>query len=402
MTSNVSSRDATQSSNEEDTADEATTSERSPLLINKKTGNNKGSSNNSNPYYSTSSNGQQPNGKARSSSSFANNTTAAASATSPGGTNQNQYLYVNQLLTVIGDRRTRFQQNSSLVILLLVNVLERFAYYGLLCNYLLYLNKKPFYWETFNASLILFVFLGITNISGLVGGWVSDSFIGKYTTICISFVIYIIGFVAYPLLSISETSLPGICSANGSVIDWSLINITSMQRFDPNNRVNKSIFAESCSWVIIFTVFMIGIGVGFVKANLGPFGADQVLSRGQPMVFKYFNWLYWSINLGSLASFSILAYLQQNYNFFIGYLIPFIALVLSFMLFLIGKFFQFCKNCFYFVYCVKFSNLKGTFSYIRKEVEFPVLSTILKVFYEAFKSVKRRKFLLKQKQRTQA
>lgn len=62
----------------------------------------------------------------------------------------------------------------------------------------------------------------------------------------------------------------------------------------------------------------------------------KVMSRGQTMVFKYFNWLYWCINLGSLASYSFLAYYQQNYSFFVGYIIPFSALIFSFVLFLIG------------------------------------------------------------------
>jgi peptide/histidine transporter 3/4 len=79
-----------------------------------------------------------------------------------------------------------------------------------------------------------------------------------------------------------------------------------------------------------------GIAVGILKANLGPFGADQVQSRGQPMVFKYFSWLYWSINLGSLLSFTLLAFVQQNVSFYTGYLIPFIVLVFSFLLFLSG------------------------------------------------------------------
>jgi dipeptide/tripeptide permease len=340
MSKEISGKDRTQSNGDEDDTTQppppTAHSERSPLLINNKTSRT-GSSNPSIPFYSAS-NGTSGHHKRAVSSSFGNTT----GATSPSGlTNQDQYLYVNQLLTVINDRRTRFQQNFSLVILLLVNVLERFAYYGLICNYLLYLNKEPFFWESFNASLLLFVFIGVTNLSGLVGGWVADSYIGKYTTICISFIVYIIGYAAYPLLSISETALPGVCSANGSVVDWSLINVTAarLHRFDPLSKdSDKSIFAESCSWLIIITIFLIGIGVGFVKANLGPFGADQVLSRGQPMVFKYFNWLYWSINLGSLASFSLLAYLQQNVNFLIGYLIPFVALVLSFLLFLIGIF----------------------------------------------------------------
>lgn len=101
-------------------------------------------------------------------------------------------------------------------------------------------------------------------------------------------------------------------------------------------RVERSLGAESCSWVVIVSVVLIGIGVGFTRANLGPFGADQVMSRGQTMIFKYFNWLYWSINLGSLLSFSLLAYVQQNYSFFFGYLIPLGALFLSFILFLSG------------------------------------------------------------------
>ena len=342
-------------------SEENKANERSSLLNGKPQPRRKSSSNFS------SSNGF--NKKKRSSTSMGNTTS--------GGVNENQYLYVNQLLTVINDRRSRFQQNFSLVILLIVNVLERFAYYGLLCNYILYLNKQPFYWESFNASLILFIFLGITNISGVLGGWVADSFIGKYLTICISFFIYILGYAVFPILSISPTSLPGICNANSSTINWSpiLVNTT----LSSYAQTDRSLFDEACSWIIVIASFMVGIAVGFVKANLGPFGADQVISRGQTLVFKYFNWLYWCINLGSLASFSLLAYIQQNYNFFIGYLIPFMALILSFLLFLIG-----------------------TFSYIRKEAEFPVLSTIFKVVYEAFKSKKRRKNLVKQKQRERA
>lgn len=54
------------------------------------------------------------------------------------------------------------------------------------------------------------------------------------------------------------------------------------------------------------------------------------------MVFKYFNWLYWSINLGSLLAFLFLAFIQQNMSFFVGYLIPFGALIFSFLLFLSG------------------------------------------------------------------
>ena len=191
-------------------------------------------------------------------------------------TGQNQYYAANQILTVINDRRSRFQQNFSLVCLLAVNVLERFAYYGLLCNFLLYLNKQPLYWESYNASLVLFVFQGIANVSGLVGGWVADSLIGKYATICLSFVLYIMGYAVYPLLSVDSFALPGVCNANSSVVDWSVVNATTTMTTSRLTS-DRSVFNEACSWIILPSTVLIGVGVGFVKSNLGPFGADQVI-----------------------------------------------------------------------------------------------------------------------------
>lgn len=62
----------------------------------------------------------------------------------------------------------------------------------------------------------------------------------------------------------------------------------------------------------------------------------KVTSKGPNTVFKYFNWLYWCINIGSLSSLSGLAYMQQSESFFEGYTIPWGCLVLAFILFLTG------------------------------------------------------------------
>ena len=65
-----------------------------------------------------------------------------------------------------------------MVLLLIVNALERFAYYGIVCNFVLYLNKRPLFWESYNASAILFVFFGLTYVSSVLGGWIADSLLG--------------------------------------------------------------------------------------------------------------------------------------------------------------------------------------------------------------------------------
>jgi dipeptide/tripeptide permease len=79
----------------------------------------------------------------------------------------------------LSDYRSKAQKRYSVIVILLVNALERFAYYGLLCNYLLYLNKKPMYWQSLDASLITFIFIGLTYISSFLGGWLSDSIFGN-------------------------------------------------------------------------------------------------------------------------------------------------------------------------------------------------------------------------------
>lgn len=145
---------------------------------------------------------------------------------------------------------------------------------------------------------------------------------------------------------------------------------------EPNNR---NIFDESCSRILTFAVVTMGFAVGVLKANLGPFGANQVYSRGQSMVFKYFNWLYWSINLGSLFAFLFLAFIQQNISFFVGYLIPWVALIFSFLLFLSGS------GC-----------------YVKTEAEISVLSNIFRVIIEAYRSVNRQKNSVRQTQRERA
>jgi len=89
-------------------------------------------------------------------------TTHRAAQNANGEISTNIYqLYSSQLLNALNDKRSHFQLSLSVYMLLIVNGLERFAYYGLICNYILYLNKQPLYWESYNASIMLFIFLGL-------------------------------------------------------------------------------------------------------------------------------------------------------------------------------------------------------------------------------------------------
>ena len=81
---------------------------------------------------------------------------------------------------------------------------------------------------------------------------------------------------------------------------------------------------------------MVAFGAGGIKANVSPFGADQVKQYGERAVQSFFNWFYFFINIGSLIAFTVVVGVQQS-NAFYGYCIPPCTVVLAVIVFLAGR-----------------------------------------------------------------
>ena len=137
----------------------------------------------------------------------------------------------------------------------------------------------------------------------MLGGWLADTHMGRYNSIFSSSLLYVVGAVL--MLPVS----------------------------------NDDIAQNNTARLVYFAIALVAIafGTGGIKANVSPFGADQVQSDGPRAVQTFFNWFYFFINLGSLIAFTVVVGVQQKYNFFYGYVITAGAIVLTVIIFVTGR-----------------------------------------------------------------
>ncbi|CAF1073120.1 unnamed protein product [Adineta ricciae] len=235
------------------------------------------------------------------------------------------------------DMRSTWQKRLSLLFVLLAVGFERLTFYSLSGNLILFLTSDHIRWtsrHSLNASFIFFgnesideyhhnIFLfsvyltkGTSYASTLFFSWISDAKVGRVKTIVIGFLIYIAGYVFFPLFSRGEV-YKVICDG-------------------PPVHIHESApyFHEKCSIQITATLVITAIGIGAVEANMAVLGAEQI--RGQKATTQYFAQYYTAVNIGSFLAYGIIAYVQQNRSYHVGYLISTGLLAFTLVLFVAG------------------------------------------------------------------
>lgn len=91
--------------------------------------------------------------------------------------------------------------------------------------------------------------------------------------------------------------------------------------------------------VFFIGLYLIAFGTGGIKPCVSSFGADQFDDTDPIEKVKkgsFFNWFYFSINIGALISSSFLVYVQDNYGWAIGFGIPTLFMGLAVVSFFSG------------------------------------------------------------------
>ncbi|XP_073084438.1 solute carrier family 15 member 3 isoform X2 [Manis javanica] len=220
-----------------------------------------------------------------------------------------------------GPRRWR---RAAAAAVLLVEMLERAAFFGVAGNLVLYLNSPDFQWAGEQASRAALAFLGASYLLAPVGGWLADVYLGRRRAIALTLLLYL---AASGLLT--ATAFPdGRRSFCGEVRQAPLGPSCPAPGCPPSSPTSY------CAPTLYTGLLLLALAASSIRSNLTSFGADQVMELGRHASRRFFNWLYWSINAGAVLSLLVVAFIQQNVSFLLGYGITVGCVALAFFIFL--------------------------------------------------------------------
>eukprot|EP00803_Ostreobium_quekettii_P006650 evm.model.scf_534.10 EVM.evm.TU.scf_534.10 scf_534:53976-59558(+) len=187
---------------------------------------------------------------------------------------------------------------------------ERLAFYGILTNLVVYLLMVGF--TNLEAATLVPLFVGSCYVTPLLGGYLADTWLGRYKTILYCALIYVMGIA---LLTLSA----GVKGLHP----------------EENERINRGQAA-----FLFFSLALIALGTGGIKPNVSSFGADHFdennpQEKGQKDSF--FNWFYLAINIGSLVASTVIVYVEVNISWALGFLLTGIAMALAVIVLVLGS-----------------------------------------------------------------
>lgn len=197
-------------------------------------------------------------------------------------------------------------------------VFERMAYYGISSNLVLYLTRK-LHEGTVKSSNNVTNWVGTIWMTPILGAYMADAHLGRYWTFVISAIIYLSG-MALLTLSVSLDGLkPPPC------------NLPNVEDCKKASTLQLGVFFGA--------LYTLAIGTGGTKPNISTIGADQFDDfhpKEKAHKLSFFNWWMFSIFFGTLFANTVLVYIQDNVGWTLGYALPTLGLLISITIFLAG------------------------------------------------------------------
>ncbi|KAG9132873.1 hypothetical protein Leryth_014821 [Lithospermum erythrorhizon] len=206
---------------------------------------------------------------------------------------------------------------ASAAMILGIEATERLTTLGIAVNLVTYLTGTMHLGSASSANTVT-NFLGTSFMLCLLGGFIADTFMGRYKTIAIFATVQALGVTILTISTIIPGLRPPKCaSGSSSCTPASGSQIT----------------------VLYAALYLTALGTGGLKSSVSGFGSDQFNETDQKertQMIKFFSWFFFFISIGSLCAVSVLVYIQDEVGRRWGYGICACAIVIALIIFLLG------------------------------------------------------------------
>ncbi|OVA09087.1 Proton-dependent oligopeptide transporter family [Macleaya cordata] len=198
-------------------------------------------------------------------------------------------------------------------------IFEKLGTFGISANLVVYLTTF-FNIKHVTAAILISVFHGTTFFTPLIGGFVADTFLGRYKTIGFASIASLTGMFLIMLTATISKLHPPNCGTKNSEL---CVQPTAPQ------------------WAFLLgaMVFLV-IGSGGIRPCNMAFGADQFDPKNdgtKRSINSFINWYYFVISACLLVSLTLIVYVQSNLSWALGLALPPCLMFLACLLYFMGS-----------------------------------------------------------------
>ncbi|KAF8757351.1 hypothetical protein HU200_010866 [Digitaria exilis] len=191
--------------------------------------------------------------------------------------------------------------------IILIEFSERLSYFGIATSLMLYLTKV-LHEEMKDAAENVNYWMSVTTLMPLLGGFFADGYLGRFTTVVFSTVVYLVGLMVLATAQLTPSLKP-----------------------ERSLRLHETLF--------FIGIYLVSVGTGGHKPALESFGADQfdeshAGERVQKMSF--FNWWNCALCSGVLLGVTVIVYAQDRIGWGSASVILAAVMAASLVVFLAG------------------------------------------------------------------
>ncbi|XP_057807969.1 LOW QUALITY PROTEIN: protein NRT1/ PTR FAMILY 5.6 [Salvia miltiorrhiza] len=174
--------------------------------------------------------------------------------------------------------------------IIVIEFSERLSYFGLATSLIIYLTKVLHY-DIKTAAKSVNYWSGVTTLMPLFGGFLADSYLGRFSTVLLSSLVYLLGLLVLTMSRVVPALRP--CGAAATCLE--------------PRRIHEVFF--------FLAIYCISVGTGGHKPSLESFGADQ-FDEDHPKErlnkMSFFNWWNSGLCCGLLLGVTVVVYVQDH------------------------------------------------------------------------------------------